>query len=114
VQNRSADQLHVEVPHVQDAAASLAADGERLDEQLIQRLAVSDALLEFYGFLGEFGVRELLEPGFEIVNGGDKRTETLDFAFVPGPEDFRKSGVEHGRGPASILADLANGAAFYG
>ena len=43
---------------------------------------------------------------------GDQWTEPLNFAFVPGPEDFRKGGVEHERGPASILADLANLNAF--
>ena len=108
MQNDAADELDVEVPHVEDAAAGLAADGEGFDQQVVERLAVGDALLEFDGFLGEFGVGELLEPGFEIVDGGDDWTHPLDFAFVPGPEDFRKGGVEHGRGPGSILADLAN------
>ncbi len=89
VQNRSADQLHVEVPHVQDAAAGFAADGERFDQQVIQGFAIGDALLEFDGFLGQFGVGELLESGFEIVDGGDDWTQPLNFAFVPGPEDFR-------------------------
>ena len=98
MQDGAADELHVEVPHVQNAASGLAADGERFNQQVIQRLAVGDPLLEFHGFLGEFGVGELLESGFEVVDGGDKRAEPLNFAFVPGPEDFRKSGVEHGRG----------------
>ena len=114
MQDGSADELDIEVPHVQDAAAGFAANGEGLDQQVVERLAVCDALLEFDGFLGEFGVGELLESGFEIVDGGDNWTEPLNFAFVPGPEDFRKSGVEHGRGPESILADLANREAFSG
>ncbi len=102
------------MPHVQDAAAGFAANGEGLNQQVVQRFAIGDALLKFDGFLGEFGVGKLLEPGFEIVDGGDHGTEPLNFAFVPGPEDFRKSGVEHGRGPASILADLANCDVFSG
>jgi uncharacterized protein (TIGR03437 family) len=112
VQDNTADQLHVEVPHVENAAAGFAAHGEGLDQQVVERLAVGDPLLEFHGFLGQVGVGELLELRFDIVDGGDKWTEPLNFAFVPGPEDFRKSGVEHGRGPGSILADLANFVAF--
>ena len=108
VQNDAADELDIEVPHVKDAAAGLTANGEGFDQQVVERFAVFNALLEVDGFLGQFGVGELLERGFEIVNGGDHRTEPLDFAFVPGPENFRKSGVEHGQGPGSILADLAN------
>jgi hypothetical protein len=102
------------VPHVEDAASGFATDGERFNQKIIKRLAVGDALLEVHRFLGEFLIGELLEPRFEIVDGGDNWTEPLDFAFVPGPEDFRKSGVEHGRGPGSILADLANFDAFSG
>ena len=89
MQNRAADELHVEMPHVEDAAAGFAADGEGFDQQVVERLAIFDALLEFDGFLGQFGVGELLESGFEIVDGGDDWTEPLDFAFVPGPENFR-------------------------
>ena len=61
VQNDAADQLHVEVPHVQDAASGFAADGEGFNQQVVQRLAVCDALLEFHGFLGQLGVGELLK-----------------------------------------------------
>ena len=112
VQDDAADQLDVEVAHVEDAAAGFAADGEGFDQQVVERLAIGDALLEFDGFRGQLGVGELLELGLEIVDGGDDRTQPLDFAFVLGPEDFRKGGIEHGRGPTSILADLANCDAF--
>ena len=77
------------MPHVEDAASGFAADGEGFNQQIVEGLAVGDALLEFHRFLGEFGIGELLEPRFEIVDGGDNWTKPLDFAFVPGPEDFR-------------------------
>ena len=35
VQNHAADQLHVEVPHVEDAAARLANHGKGFDEQIV-------------------------------------------------------------------------------
>ncbi len=117
MQNGSADELDVEVTHVEDTASGFAADGEGFLEQVVKRLAVFDALLEFDGFLGQLGVGELLEGGFEIVDLGDEGAEPLDFAFVPGAENFRKSSVEHGRArntPNPILADLANFDAFSG
>ena len=41
VEHHPADELHVEVPHPQHALARLAADGERLGEEIVQRLANS-------------------------------------------------------------------------
>ena len=44
VQHHAADQLHVEVPHVQRAAAGFADDGEGLRQQVVERLALGEAL----------------------------------------------------------------------
>ncbi len=52
----AAHQLDVEVAHVEDAPAGLAADGERFDEQVVERGALFDALFEFLSFRREFGV----------------------------------------------------------
>ena len=41
VQRHAADQLHVEVAHLQRALAGLAHDGERLGQQRVERLAVA-------------------------------------------------------------------------
>ena len=49
VQHHAADQLHVEVPHVQHAAAGLADDGEGLGQQVVERLAVGEPLAELGG-----------------------------------------------------------------
>jgi hypothetical protein len=45
VQRHAADQLDVEVAHLQRALAGLAHDGERLGQQRVERLAVGDAPL---------------------------------------------------------------------
>ena len=42
--HHAADQLHVEVPHVQHALAGFADHGERFGEQVVDRLAGGDAL----------------------------------------------------------------------
>ena len=49
VQHRAADELHVEVPHVEHAAAGLADDGEGLGEQVVERLALGEPLAELGG-----------------------------------------------------------------
>ena len=44
VQHGAADELDVEVPHVEHAAAGLADDGEGLGQQVVERLAVGEPL----------------------------------------------------------------------
>ncbi len=39
-------QLHVVVPHAEEAAAGLAADGKGLDQQVVERLAGGQPLAE--------------------------------------------------------------------
>ena len=46
VERHAADQLHVEVAHLQHALAGLADDGERLGQQRVERFALRDAALE--------------------------------------------------------------------
>ena len=53
VQHRAADELHVEVPHVQHAAAGLADDGERLGQQIVERLALGERAAELGGLAAE-------------------------------------------------------------
>ena len=62
VQHVAADQLHVEVPHVQHAAAGLADDGEGLRQEVVDRLARGDALPELGGLVAERLVGQ--EPGW--------------------------------------------------
>ena len=52
MQHHAADKLHVEVPHVQIAAAGLAADREGFDEKVVEGSAVGHALLEIDGLGG--------------------------------------------------------------
>src|SRR5437667_12341359 len=81
--------------HVEDAPADFTGDRKGLDQKVDYGLAVSDALLEIDGLGGEFGVGELLKSGLQIIDGGNDRTHLLDIAFVLGPENFRKDGIEH-------------------
>ena len=60
VQDHAADQLHIEVAHVEDAAAGFADDGEGFDQEVVERGAVGELFFEFDGFGGQIDVGELL------------------------------------------------------
>ena len=95
VQDVAADQLHVEVPHVEHAAARLAHDGEGLGQEVVYGCARSDPLAEFRGPFAERLVAQSLDGGLQRVDGFDDGTDLLQLAFVLRAEDFRKNGIEH-------------------
>ena len=68
VQHHAADQLHVEMAHVQRALAGLAHHREGLRQQRIQRLALRQAVFEFIGLGAQVGVAQ----------GGDARFQGVD------------------------------------
>ena len=61
VEHGAADQLHVEVPHVEHAASGLAYDGKRLGQQVVERLALGEALAELRGLGAQLLVGERLD-----------------------------------------------------
>src|ERR1700691_2540204 len=95
VQDDAADQLHVEVAHVEEAAAGFADYGESLDEQVVERRPLGQLFLEFDGFGGQIDIGKLLDLRFEIVDGGDDGLNGLDCAFVFGAKNLGQDGVNH-------------------
>ena len=59
VQRRAAHQLHLVVELPERAAGRLADDGERLGQQVVERLAVGVALLERVGQRAQLGVGQV-------------------------------------------------------
>ena len=88
MQHHAADQLDVEMPHVENAAAGFADHGEGFDQQIVERRALRQSFFEFNRFRGQIDVGELLHRRFEIVDCGDDRTHRLDLALVLGAEYF--------------------------
>ena len=95
VKHRAADELHVEVPHVQHAFAGFADDGERLDEQVVERFALGNAVAEFRGLSAELLVGERLHRRLQRADLGDERAQPFQFTFVLGADDFGEKGIEH-------------------
>ena len=98
VQHHAADQLHVEVPHVQRAAAGLADDGEGLGQQVVERLSLPEARPEFVCLGAQLFVRERFDGRLERVDLDNEGGQALQFALVGGTEDFRESFIDDHRG----------------
>jgi hypothetical protein len=94
MQHDAADELDVEVPHVERAAAGLADNGERFDEQIVDRLAIGDALTELYGLSAQLLVGEGLDFRFSGADFADERSQPLQFAVVRRTDDFCEEGVD--------------------
>ena len=89
VQHDAADQLDVEMPHVENAAAGFAHGGERRNQNIVERGALRDLLLEGDGLRGQFLIGELLHARLHVVDGRDQRAHRLDVALVLGAENLR-------------------------
>ena len=94
VQDHAADQLHVEVPHVQHAASGFADDRERLGQQVVERLPLLEAEAEFGGLAAQLLVGERRDRRLEGVDLRDDRREPLELALVGGAEDFREGFID--------------------
>ena len=105
VQRHAAHELHVEVALAEDAPGRLAHDGVRLDQQVVERLAVLEALLELDRLVRQGVVGEPLHLGLERADDRDELGEAPDLLAFTRFEDLR----EHAHG-ATILpvCDPAN------
>ena len=94
MEDHAADQLHVEMAHVEDAPAGFAHHGEGLDQEVVERGALGEFFFEFNGFGGEVDVGELAHCGLEVVDRGHGGQHLFDFALVFGAENFRQNGIK--------------------
>src|SRR6266700_1379992 len=77
------------------ATRRFTADGERLREQLVERLARLEPLAELVGLRLELGVSERPDRGLERVARHDRGHDALDVPLVLGAEDLPEDHVDH-------------------
>ena len=97
VQRRATHQLDVEVPLTESSPGGLAHDGKRLDQQVVGRLTVRDALLERRGLLAQLVVGHRDVRVFHIVDVVGDRAQTLECLRLADPEQSAKNHVFHPR-----------------
>ncbi len=88
VQGRTTHDLHVEVPLAEGALAGLADGGEGLRQDVVERLAVGEPLLEDVGLGAQLGIRELLEVLLDGVDLGRDVVELLEDAPLTGAQQL--------------------------
>src|SRR5689334_13116741 len=88
MQGRPAHELDVEVALAEGALASLADRRERLGEDVVERLARSQALTKDVGLGTQLGVGELLEVLLDGVHLGGDAVELLDDAALTGTQQL--------------------------
>ncbi len=106
VQRDAADELDIEVPHADEAAAGLTHGGESGDEQVVERGALLDLLAEIDGLRRQVLVGELLHARFQFIDGRDERAYRLDLALVFSAKNFGENRIYHFYPPGSLPKQL--------
>ena len=88
MENNAADELYLEVFHVQHAPGGLPHRGEGLGQEVVQGLAVVQAALEFHGLGGQLGVAHRLIGRLQRLNLVHHRVNLLQLPFAVGSKKF--------------------------
>ena len=110
VQHHAADELHVEVPHVQEAAAPFAADGKGFDQHVVERFAGLQPLAKQDRLLAQLGIGHRLEAGLQRGDGIDFGLQPADVAGVGRAEHGRDAPLEALHQAAEQIANAVPGA----
>ena len=119
VQDHAADQLHVEMALAERALGGLAHGGEGRHQNVVERGAVGDLLLELGGARAQRLVGERRELLFQRVDRGDPRLIAANPPVIGGAEQLAGNGADHGLKlltlcrallPCRRRPDLASGA----
>ena len=97
VQDHAADELDVEVAHVEDAPAALAHDREGLGQQVVEARALREPLAELDRLGREGVVGQLAQRRLERADLGDHGADALQLPLVLGADDAGEDGVDHVR-----------------
>ena len=98
VQHHAADELDVEVPHVEHAACRLRGRRRTPRQEVVERARRRRRACGIGGLAAELLVGERLDRRLERVDLCDERTQPLDFAFVLGADDLREELTDHSAG----------------
>ena len=101
VQDDAADQLDVEVAHVQHAAAGFADYGKGFRNEVVERRSAGEPLPELGGLRHQLVVGEALDFRFLGIDLGDERPNPLQLAVVCRANNFRQEGVDNHSGRLS-------------
>ena len=93
MQHDAADQLHVEVPHVDEAAAGFAHGGEGGNQKVVERGPLRQLLAEGDGLRGQLLIGQRLHLRLQLIDGRDQRHHRLHVARVFGAKYLGEEGL---------------------
>ena len=99
VQDHAADQLHVEMTLAERALGGFAHGGEGRHQNVVERGAVGDLLLEFVGARLQRVVGERFELLLQRVDLVDPRLIAADAPFIGGTKQLAGDGADHSGTP---------------
>ena len=121
LQREAADELHVEVAHLERAARGFADHRKAFGREVGERLALGQALAEFVGLGAQGLVAQGLQRGLERGGLAHRRFIATDDAIVAAAKEPRQK-IEHLENPCEKLQGgqplrtvrRAAGPVFYG
>src|ERR1700761_6123454 len=95
MQHHAADHLHIVMTHAEHALGALAHRGKGLRQDLVQRFARGDTLLEFVGLAAQRFVAELFELRLKRIDTRYGLGQLAQHTFVAATEKARQGTIEH-------------------
>jgi len=95
VQDHAADQLHVEMAHIEHALGRFAHHGKGLRQQVFQHLALGQPLLQLRGLGAQRIVRQRGNGRLQRVDALHGLAVTLDEPVVTAAENASEDAGEH-------------------
>ena len=99
VQDHAADQLHVEMALAEGALGRFAHGGEGRHQDVVERGAVGDLLLEIVGARPQRLVGERFQLLLQRVDLGHPRLIAANPPFIGGAKQLAGNGADHRRAP---------------
>ena len=90
MQNHSADQLHVVMPHVEKSTTGFAAYRKGFDQDVVNCFALGQSLTKSLGFLFELIIGKYFVLGLQRIDGVNFGLQPLDVARVGRSEKVRQ------------------------
>ncbi|MNV59988.1 hypothetical protein D3C71_1524380 [compost metagenome] len=88
VQRHAAQQLHIEVAHLHHALGTLADHGKRFWQDVVQRFAPGNAVLELLGFLAQLLVAQLFVLWLHRIDARHDLAVLLEQAIIATAKNF--------------------------
>ena len=97
MQGDAANQLHIEVTHAKHAGRGLAHHGKGFRQQLVERLALLEGVLELRRLVGQLDIRQRRNTVTQPIDLGHDSAHALELAVIFCTENLFNDRSQHER-----------------